>query len=52
MKLYIGLIIEGIGGFGAFLFPMLAIITWNKYYFIAGIISFILLCIGFFITLV
>ncbi len=50
-KLMIGLIIEGIGALGAFLCPMLLIMTWNKYFLIAGVISFVMLIGGFLITL-
>lgn len=48
----LGFILEGVGALGCFMFPMITIMTWNKYFLMAGIVSFIILFGGFFLTLV
>ena len=48
---YIGLIIEMLGMLGVILGMMMAVVTFQLRYVIIFIISFIMLCGGFFITL-
>ena len=50
-KLYIGLIIEGIGALGCLIFPTMFLMTFNKRILMGAILSLIMLVTGFMITI-